>query len=299
MSRETSLLVLESQAMFDAFGVDRHTPTATWTGEEQLDEVAASVQPPAVARQDGHGGRRRPTCSARPMGTTRRDSEPRQRTDRRPRRHAASAGAAGAEGQRRPRAADQHATANNGLDRPRRAGADRPYDARARHGRDAARVDARRRGERVRRRRPDASPRRSPSPKRALAKKPDSREKHRALVQALSYAGELDRASESRAAGSSATASIRRRSATWPISPAATASAIGAAHARRARRSRCRTASRCTSAWSTPTSAPAGSRRRAVIASRSRRSQREGRRRRRRGRALPAHARPRARCRAS
>src|SRR4029077_2571473 len=42
MSRETSLLVLESQAMFDAFGVDRHTPTAKWTGEDQLDEVAAA-----------------------------------------------------------------------------------------------------------------------------------------------------------------------------------------------------------------------------------------------------------------
>src|SRR5262249_9529157 len=42
MSRETSLLVLESQAMFAAFGVDRHRPAATWTGEEALNEVAAS-----------------------------------------------------------------------------------------------------------------------------------------------------------------------------------------------------------------------------------------------------------------
>src|SRR5258706_8574238 len=42
MSRETSLLVLESQAMFDAFGVDRHTPTAKWTGEDSLDEVASN-----------------------------------------------------------------------------------------------------------------------------------------------------------------------------------------------------------------------------------------------------------------
>src|SRR5262249_28346332 len=42
MSRETSLLVLESQAMFDAFGVDRHRPAATWTGEDALDEVASS-----------------------------------------------------------------------------------------------------------------------------------------------------------------------------------------------------------------------------------------------------------------
>src|SRR5262245_28224486 len=32
MSRQTSLLVLESQAMFDAFGVDRGQPNTTWTG---------------------------------------------------------------------------------------------------------------------------------------------------------------------------------------------------------------------------------------------------------------------------
>jgi hypothetical protein len=42
MSRETSLLVLESQAMFDAFGVDRSQSTATWTGEEDIEETTAS-----------------------------------------------------------------------------------------------------------------------------------------------------------------------------------------------------------------------------------------------------------------
>ncbi len=40
MSRQTSLLVLESQAMFDAFGVDRSQPAAMWTGEEEIDEVS-------------------------------------------------------------------------------------------------------------------------------------------------------------------------------------------------------------------------------------------------------------------
>ncbi|MBA3451526.1 MAG: FecR domain-containing protein, partial [Deltaproteobacteria bacterium] len=39
MSRETSLLVLESAAMFEAFGVDRTQQAAKWTGEEQLDET--------------------------------------------------------------------------------------------------------------------------------------------------------------------------------------------------------------------------------------------------------------------
>src|SRR5690606_20243382 len=42
MSRETSLLVLESPAMFEAFGVDRGVAAAKWTGDEQLEEVVAS-----------------------------------------------------------------------------------------------------------------------------------------------------------------------------------------------------------------------------------------------------------------
>lgn len=37
MSRETSLLVLESEAMFRAFGVDRNQPNLQWTGEEDAD----------------------------------------------------------------------------------------------------------------------------------------------------------------------------------------------------------------------------------------------------------------------
>jgi len=37
MSRETSLLVLESEAMFRAFGVDRARPTLQWTGEDEAE----------------------------------------------------------------------------------------------------------------------------------------------------------------------------------------------------------------------------------------------------------------------
>ncbi|RLB51625.1 MAG: hypothetical protein DRJ42_16495 [Deltaproteobacteria bacterium] len=37
MSRHTSLLVLESEAMFRAFGVDRNQPTVQWTGEEDME----------------------------------------------------------------------------------------------------------------------------------------------------------------------------------------------------------------------------------------------------------------------
>jgi len=49
MSRETSLLVLESQAMFDAFGVDRSQSAAKWTGEEDIDEVVTSGTIPVPA----------------------------------------------------------------------------------------------------------------------------------------------------------------------------------------------------------------------------------------------------------
>src|SRR6185295_14175025 len=41
LSRETSLLVLESDAMFQAFGVERAREVPTWTGNDALDEVAA------------------------------------------------------------------------------------------------------------------------------------------------------------------------------------------------------------------------------------------------------------------
>ncbi len=41
MSRHTSLLVLESEAMFRAFGVDRAQPAAQWTGEEEAEQVVA------------------------------------------------------------------------------------------------------------------------------------------------------------------------------------------------------------------------------------------------------------------
>lgn len=43
MSKKTSLLVLESEAMFRAFGVDRAKPMAQWTGEEGQAQVSESV----------------------------------------------------------------------------------------------------------------------------------------------------------------------------------------------------------------------------------------------------------------
>jgi ferric-dicitrate binding protein FerR (iron transport regulator) len=51
MSRHTSLLVLESEAMFRAFGVDRARPTVQWTGEEPM-EYGESEGSVAVASRD-------------------------------------------------------------------------------------------------------------------------------------------------------------------------------------------------------------------------------------------------------
>jgi Mg-chelatase subunit ChlD len=42
MSRETSLLVLESEEMMRAFGVDREQPVAEWSGEEDVDATTST-----------------------------------------------------------------------------------------------------------------------------------------------------------------------------------------------------------------------------------------------------------------
>ncbi len=51
MSRQTSLLVLESEAMFRAFGVDRARPSIEWTGEESMETAVAD----AVGTRGGSG----------------------------------------------------------------------------------------------------------------------------------------------------------------------------------------------------------------------------------------------------
>ena len=55
MTRETSLIVLESEAMFRAFGVERSAPVATWTGEEAVDETNIDSSSPADALGDRGG----------------------------------------------------------------------------------------------------------------------------------------------------------------------------------------------------------------------------------------------------
>jgi len=165
MSRETSLLVLESQAMFDAFGVDRSAPTATWTGEEALEEttaqgtVAYADAEVAGADKDAKAKRDEARPSARAPAKLAEEAEMAPAMDA-----GAGGGGGGAIGGGRA-----------GMIAMRRVWfrvpSVTPYDAV--HASIAKAVDA---------------------ADRALQASPDSREKHRALVQALAYAGELERA---------------------------------------------------------------------------------------------------------
>lgn len=167
MSKETSLLVLESQAMFDAFGVDRTVPAAKWTGQESIEEVTA------VATRSMGGGR---TASA--------SSGPAKAADLDEAKSDAGELLVDAKAKKMPVAKP--------VTRP--LGGDFGGGTGAGYG-----FYMRRTWIRV----PSVTPYDAVSQsiitaigdaERALAKSPDSRERHRALVQALAYAGELDRA---------------------------------------------------------------------------------------------------------
>jgi tetratricopeptide (TPR) repeat protein len=182
MSRETSLLVLESQAMFDAFGVDRHVPDEKWTGEEAIDEVATGGEMQiadkdvATASAPAHHA----SMPAKDMGSSAAGDD---------------AGEAPAAAANMP-ATKPVAVATPPMPTVIRGGGARTgasigyYEPRIAFVREWIRV-------------PSISAYDTVAPsiakaigdaERALAKSPDSRERHRALVQALSYAGELDRA---------------------------------------------------------------------------------------------------------
>ena len=184
MSRETSLLVLESQAMFDAFGVDRSSPTAKWTGEEQLDEVVAAGTIP-VATPDAKPA----TVTATPAPSAK--SEDKAAPAKKPAMNRDPGGGGG------------DFTSNTGSSRGESLGkggmSGMPADAS--WGRSRGMVAMRRTWIRV----PSVSAydgvtdgikKAIANSEAALANSPDSREKHRALVQALAYAGEIDRARE-------------------------------------------------------------------------------------------------------
>ncbi len=182
MSKETSLLVLESQAMFDAFGVDRTVPAAKWTGEDTLDEVLSEGTRPVVrhhnkskdlAKNMTRSSRRAPA----PKPATEAPAAP------------AKVNLDGMRGGPMGNIGTGQATRGFGAGGGAIGHMGYPY------GRFAMR--------RTWVRSPSISKYDGVAPsiakaignaERALAKEPDSREKHRALVQALSYGGELARA---------------------------------------------------------------------------------------------------------
>jgi len=175
MSKETSLLVLESQAMFDAFGVDRAVPAAKWTGQDSLDEViSAGTMPIAGGTLDAKSPAKNKDIAksaTRSVAPTAPMAKPAVRA-KRPVADAGEmfrgddvggGGGAVGWGYRGNRFAMRRTWV--------RSPSISAYDGVG-----------------------DSITKAIGNAERALAKAPDSREKHRALVQALSYAGELDRA---------------------------------------------------------------------------------------------------------
>ncbi len=173
MSRETSLLVLESQAMFDAFGIDRGQPAATWTGEDDIDEVATSgvLEVPAdTARSVA------PKAEASaPSAVTKRARDELDSAAMDEGGGGAGKGFGGGERASRPAPSMRPPPRGRAMI-PMKKVWTRHASLAAFGGVDASITKA------------------ITNADDALVKSPDSREKHRALVQALSYAGELDRA---------------------------------------------------------------------------------------------------------
>ncbi len=170
MSKETSLLVLESPAMFDAFGVDRGVPAAKWTGQESLDEVVASGALTVSGNDLGaEAGKSADKVTARPAA-------PRVARGDAMRDDLGGGGGRGGvalDDDWQPRGGGwgggQFAMRRTWVRVPSLSAYDRVSPGIARAIGDG---------------------------ERALARTPDSREAHRALVQALAYAGELDRANQ-------------------------------------------------------------------------------------------------------
>jgi tetratricopeptide (TPR) repeat protein len=211
MSRETSLLVLESAAMFDAFGVDRTQPSAKWTGEEQLDESVTSgtiaMNNSADAAGTGAGyGAGKASRSLDDSGADRMEKSKDAKSESP--RTATTAVATKPQAEPKPDAAPRPTpspakkapSANMG---PSGAagGLGDLSDGDMNWGRAQNMVAMRRTWVRV----PNVSAydgvgdgikKAIAASDAALTANPDSREKHRALVQALAYAGEIDRARE-------------------------------------------------------------------------------------------------------
>jgi tetratricopeptide (TPR) repeat protein len=206
MSRETSLLVLESQAMFDAFGVDRSQSSATWTGEEDIEETTASGSIEVLDDSPAKSAAMpKPTTKSatRKMDFAGADLD-----------GGGGAGfeAAGVIGDLGKGGGRGTVTATGAAPAAQAAPVPPPVADKAVERDEAKMTRPMPRGRRMviamkkvwtrnaaigRYEGVNASITKSvASAEDALAQRPDSREKHRALVQALSYAGELDKARE-------------------------------------------------------------------------------------------------------
>ncbi len=191
MSRETSLLVLESAEMFEAFGVDRREASDLWTGEEALDEVTGNgtiSQDPAMA-----GGLIGDADAAASGASVASAGPPATSAPRAPTKKAPAQEPKDAREEEKAKTADKAER----VDRRRAIAMDDEWGG-GRGGR-AGMIAMRKVWFKV----PSISTFDGTSPnitkaiaaaETALAAQPDSREKHRALVQALSYAGEIERA---------------------------------------------------------------------------------------------------------
>lgn len=216
MSRATSLLVLESEAMFRAFGIDRVQQTAQWTGEEDVEtgESEGSIEdadelPSAHAHDmelggigtggagrgagSGFGGMRgRAARDADDVLSRPTEAERRAPTTRSPRQEAAAS----------PPVADAPAGMSREafesqwqVERPRVTTA-LPATPPRRPGQWMRRVWFR-----VGEIRTDGTPsfreqEQARLAEESLRQQPDSRDRHRAAVRALSRAGNLERALE-------------------------------------------------------------------------------------------------------
>lgn len=190
MSKETSLLVLESAAMFEAFGVDRSVPSAKFTGQESLDEVV-STGSLAIAEAQGKASGDGRAADANKDFSKKADSERSGVATKAPMAKPASP--------RKPAEPTMGMDDAGGTFAPPATAPRMDRDRRGFGGGRGGMFQMRRSWVRV----PSVSAYDNVNPaitkaigdaERALAKAPDSRERHRALVQALSYAGEIDRA---------------------------------------------------------------------------------------------------------
>jgi len=190
MSRHTSLLVLESEAMFRAFGVDRGQPTLQWTGDEDMEmgesQGVEQVAGAGMGRGDAAGGLGLMGAASGGGGSAAGPPAPSARRARAPAADMAEAAAEPAPREEERSAAVQTTVAEQ-PPMTRRPPGRGQWMRRVwfREGQVSDRVETR-----------PADLRAVAQAESALRLSPDSRDRHRDLAKALARAGDLDRARE-------------------------------------------------------------------------------------------------------